>query len=356
MKNLRLCLILVLPVLFAQTPPPAAPAEQAAAPGAAPAAPAGPTEEEQAKLIAAIREAALAWEGKLGDFTCNRTGRLEARIVQDAKAPAPAPKAPPAKPADPKAPPAAASAKAVPQPATNAPPKTAAAGRGSSSPPGTGFLVGPWETLQLNEDRATYAGHKESYSGNAPAAAAADADRAASPGKKTPAPPPVLEPAPISAFADLLKGIFTENSHTEFTWKGMVGMRGLPVYVFEYKVAKENSTQELVAGPSHLIVAYHGTIYADRLTRRVMSVSFDADTPADFPEHDVSRVFDFGQVIIAGQFNLLPLKCQMQMRCSLDLLHDGKVGGKSPQLMARLTTDFLSYHKYFPPAAPAPAR
>lgn len=357
MRNLRLCLLLVLPVLFAQEPPPAAPAP--------------PSAEEQAKLIAAIREAALAWEGKLGDFTCNRTGRLEARTIRESPAPTPPSAKPPAakptsaksatskpataKSADSKASSAPATAKAAPKADAKTSPKTSAAGGSSTvSQAGSGFLLGPWETFQLAEDKVTYSGHTESYSGGAGASTPEAADAS---GKNPPRPTtaPLLQSASISAFAELLKGIFAESAHTEFTWKGVVGMRGLPVYVLDYKVAKENSTQELVAGSSRATVAYHGTIFADRFTHRVTSAVFMADAPVDFPEQDVQRVFDFGQVVVAGQFNLMPLRCQMQTRASLDMLQSGKAGGKSTQLVARMTTDFLSYRKYAAPVT-TPAR
>ncbi len=157
---------------------------------------------------------------------------------------------------------------------------------------------------------------------------------------------PVLESARIEEFADLLKGIFSENAHTEFTWKGIIALHNLAANGFEYKVAKENSTQELIAGNSRLTVGYHGEVFADRVTNRVMIASFLADVPADFPEQDVERVFDFGQVVLTGQFNLLPIKCQMQARAALEVLRGEKPGAKSPQVLARMTTDFLAHHRY----------
>ncbi|HWE51331.1 MAG TPA: hypothetical protein VG273_16180 [Bryobacteraceae bacterium] len=324
MKILRFCLLLALPGLFAQAPPPGA--STAAAPAPAPPATApGLTEEEQATLIKQIRQAALGWEAQTNDFTCNRTSRLEARNIAEVKPAPPKPSAPKT---------------------TGSKPASAAGGKVN---PAETEAVGPWQTLQLTEDKAVYSGHKDNYFGgqpNAPVAAAV------APAKNAPKPaPPLLDPAPLSAFAGLLTSIFSEDAHAEFTWKGVLGLRGIPVYVLDYKVAKENSTQEITAAGSKVTVGFHGTVYADSLSRRVMSVSFQPETPPEFPEQDVQRLFDFGQVVIAGQFNLLPIKCQMQVRCSLDMLREGKTGGKSPQVIVRMTTDFLSFRKYIAPAA-----
>jgi hypothetical protein len=256
------------------------------------------------KFIAGVRESVLTYVKTLPDFACSRVSRLEVL-----------PYVPPAPPAKGKA--AQAAPKTTPPPAAEAPAA---------------------EVAEVGEDRLTWLNHKDEVS--APPGAP----------KK-----PIVNTSGVTDFVGLLTDVFSETAHAEFKWKGPAVMRGVPVLVFNYKVAKENSAQEVQAGAAHITVGYQGYAVTDRRTGRILSIGFEAEIPPDFPVQDVKRLFDFGQSLIGGQFVLMPLQSRVQERGSVDLLRDGKTGGKSAAVIIQTTTDFQSCHRYVaPPPKPLP--
>jgi hypothetical protein len=325
MKRLgRLSAFLIAGAMFGQTPAAVAPATPAPAAPAAPAAsvpasgtqpeakgPVVPTEEQQAKLIADIREAALAYAGKLPGFTCTRISRLEVQPIAPASAKG-------AVKADPKTPPAAGGRAQA----------SGAAPTGKAASPSAAPQQ-PSQLAAMEDERITWFDQKEEV-----------IDPPKDPRGSLPGTTGVTD------FFALITGVFSEASHTEFIWRGLAYLRNVPVFVFEYKVGKEASTQELKAGATRITVGYHGLLFADRTNGKVISINFEAEVPPDFPFQKVQRLFDFGQTVLGGQFVLMPIQSLERQQGSLELLRDGKVGAKSTPMGFLTTTDFQSCRPY----------
>ena len=147
-------------------------------------------------------------------------------------------------------------------------------------------------------------------------------------------------------FGSALSGIFDPRSHADFEWKRWDTLRSQPVYVFAYRIAKENSVSQLDAAGVRVVVGYHGLVFADRNTRQVMRVTTEVESPRDFPLRTVVKVLDYGQALIAGEHFLVPLHGEMEMRTSTDFMQYGRLGGNSPDVTLRNDTDFRAYRKY----------
>ncbi len=250
------------------------------------------------KLIAGMRESAAAYDSKLPDFICTQVTHREAR-------------------------------REVEQPGGV---KTSNS-RGAS-PPGPN-VDGNWKPVDWIEQQLTYFGHRETYK------------IVTINGKK--AAPDQVAPGGMSStgeFGSTLGGIFDPLSQTEFKWKRWDKVRGQPVYVFSFAVAKENSAAALTAGTAHVVAGYHGLIFVERGTHAVVRVTTEAEVPPDFPLQHVTHALDYGRALIGGESYLLPLRSEMESRSTVDFIENGRIGNTGPQVTLRNTIDFKGYRKY----------
>ena len=259
-----------------------------------------PDAAEQTRIIEALREAALAYDGNLPNFICTQVTRREVR----------------AEPKD------LAGVKAAP------------GGRGGSRSLND-VKSAQWEPVDSREEQLTYFSHRENYEllvlNGKPVAHGQTA-------------PPGMTSS--GEFGSTLSGIFDPRSHADFEWKRWDTLRSQPVYVFAYKIAKENSVSQLDAAGVRVVVGYHGLVFADRNTRQVMRVTTEAESPRNFPLRTVAKILDYGQAVIAGEHFLVPLHGEMEMRTSTDFMQHGRLGGNSPEVTLRNDTDFRAYRKY----------
>ncbi|HWE51332.1 MAG TPA: hypothetical protein VG273_16185 [Bryobacteraceae bacterium] len=250
------------------------------------------------KLIDSMRESALSYDSRLPDFICTQTTHREIRRE--------------------------------PNPVTGI---KVSGQRGTASLPGSADVS--WRPIDEIEQQVTYFGHKETYklvSMNGKAI------------KKNETPPPGV--ASTGEFGSTLGGIFDPRSHADFEWKRWDKLRGHPVYVFSFSIAKENSAAQIAAGTSQLVVGYHGFLFVDREDSTIMRVTTEADIPPDFPLQHVTHLLDYGQAIIAGERYLVPLHSEMESRVTEDFANYGRLGGTSPLRYFRNKIDFKAYRKY----------
>ena len=250
-------------------------------------------------MIAAMREAAMAFDSRLPDFICTQVTRREVR-----------------------------------REASQMSGVRTTGSRGGSSVP-TGSVDASWKAVDSIEEQLTYFGHRETYQ-----VVAVDGRRVA------PGQPPETGMKSTGEFGSTLGGIFDPLSHAQFKWKKWDKLRGIPVYVFSFSVAQEHSAAALIAGSARVVAGYHGLLYVERETNSVMRLTTEAETPPDFPLQHVTHVLDYGHVVIAGERFLLPLRSEMQSRASEDFLQNGRIGGSSPQMTLRNTIDFRGFRKY----------
>lgn len=261
---------------------------------------AAPDAAEQKRIIEALRETALAYDGNLPNFICTQVTNREVRQQ----------------------------------------PKDFAgvhlgSGRGGSATVATGIGGTRWEPSDSREETLTYFGRHESYQLIA---------LNGRPVKKGQTAPPGMTSS--GEFGSTLTGIFDPRSHAVFEWKRWDTVRGQPVYVFDYRVEKENSVSMLDAAGQSVVVGYHGQVYADRTTRQVLKVTTFAESPRDFPLKDVTKELDYGEVVISAQTYMVPLHGKMEMKTTSEFMRTGRSLTNSPEVDLRNNTEFRNYRKY----------
>lgn len=116
-------------------------------------------------------------------------------------------------------------------------------------------------------------------------------------------------------FGGVLDAVFSPNAKAEFKWKETDALGNGTVQVFDYKVAKENSSYS-VRGANGLepTVAFHGKVYIDTATRSVRRVTLIADgLPKDFPTHASAISVDYDYVSINSHDYLVPISAEVSL-------------------------------------------
>jgi hypothetical protein len=126
--------------------------------------------------------------------------------------------------------------------------------------------------------------------------------------------------------------IFGPQVRTRFDWSRWETRAGRQVAVFAFQVPPSISTHPLVNQSQSFLVGYHGLIYADPASGDMARLEAHMDAPKDFPFQEDAFEIDYGQVEIAGQQFLLPVK-------SVGRVRDGK-------LLTRNEIEFGDYRKY----------
>jgi hypothetical protein len=126
--------------------------------------------------------------------------------------------------------------------------------------------------------------------------------------------------------------IFGPRAGTRFDWNRWDTRDGRRVAVFAFQVPPSIATHPLVNQSQTFLVGYHGLIYADPDSGDMSRLEAAMDPPRDFPFQEDAFEIDYGQVDIAGQPFLLPVK-------SVGWVRDGK-------LLTRNEIEFGEYRKY----------
>jgi hypothetical protein len=117
-------------------------------------------------------------------------------------------------------------------------------------------------------------------------------------------------------FGFALSGLFRPASKADFEWKKTGILGDEKVQVFDYRVARENSTFNLRIGTNLVIsVAYHGQVIIDSATRNVRRITQVADdVPKKWPIHATSISVDYDYVMINKHDYLLPVGAEIMLR------------------------------------------
>ncbi len=120
----------------------------------------------------------------------------------------------------------------------------------------------------------------------------------------------------IGEFSYVLSNLFRPASKADFEWKKTGTIADEKVQVFDYRVARDNSTFTLRTGPNDVItVGYHGQVFIESSTRRVRRITQVADdVPKKCPVHAVSVGVDYDYVMINKHDYLLPVGAQIMLR------------------------------------------
>ena len=117
-------------------------------------------------------------------------------------------------------------------------------------------------------------------------------------------------------FGSMLKDIFERATEARFEWDHWATLRGRRALAFQYHVTQSHSHWGLDYERSqYLQPAYSGLVYVDKDTHQVLRVTLVAeDIPATFPIHQAETVLDYDFQTISDHTFLLPLKAETRMK------------------------------------------
>jgi hypothetical protein len=119
-------------------------------------------------------------------------------------------------------------------------------------------------------------------------------------------------------FGSFYSEIFAPETETEFDWDHWATLRGKRMYVFAFRIPQSRSHFTISSSEAHgrvITAGYHGLIYADRDSGKVMRYRLECDDiPPDYPVKDVKVDVNYDYVDIAGQKYVLPLKTELHSR------------------------------------------
>jgi hypothetical protein len=114
-------------------------------------------------------------------------------------------------------------------------------------------------------------------------------------------------------FGTMLYQVFKEETQTEFHWNRWATLRGKRTHVYDFRVKQDRSEYRIYDGESgrEMVGGYHGLLYIDAETKKVMRLKMDVDGLEDFPIKRVSLDLNYDYVDISGRKYLLPLHSQL---------------------------------------------
>ncbi len=124
-------------------------------------------------------------------------------------------------------------------------------------------------------------------------------------------------------FGSMLNDIFDASSQARFEWERWATLRGHRMHVFSYRILQPYSKYSIHDDASGRSVTpgYHGLVYADADTLRVMRLTMECDDiPTSFPIQQAAEVLDYDFANISGEKFLLPLKADLRFKATRALV------------------------------------
>lgn len=125
-------------------------------------------------------------------------------------------------------------------------------------------------------------------------------------------------------YVSMLSQLFQPETRAEFQMVDTDMLRERRTVVYEYLVKKELSRQTLSfqsninAAPLSTIVGYHGRVWVDRETNRVLRLeTISAEIPPDFPITAAASIIDYDWVTINEKTHLLPSRAVIELSSRL---------------------------------------
>jgi hypothetical protein len=116
-------------------------------------------------------------------------------------------------------------------------------------------------------------------------------------------------------FGSMMKDIFEPGTQARFEWDHWGTLRGRMTMVFAYRVSQAHSQWHLQFQRSmDLVPGYRGLVYVDQKTHQITRVTLNAENiPPSFPISRAQTDLDYDFQEISGHTFLLPLKAQVMM-------------------------------------------
>lgn len=113
-------------------------------------------------------------------------------------------------------------------------------------------------------------------------------------------------------FGQVLTSVFQASSKADFEWKETGVLGDQTVQVFDYRVAKKDSTFSLHAGGQFATVGFHGQVFIDTATRGVRRITMITDdVPQKFPLRATSVSVDYDYVLLNDHEHLMPIAAEV---------------------------------------------
>jgi hypothetical protein len=112
-------------------------------------------------------------------------------------------------------------------------------------------------------------------------------------------------------YGTTLKDVLAASTGARFQFVQDSQMNGRLVKKFDYQVDRRRSHWRVVFTGMTLYPAYEGSIWIDKESFRLLRLEMIArDVPPAYPLDIIQMTIDYGQVIIAGQSYLLPVRAE----------------------------------------------
>lgn len=136
-------------------------------------------------------------------------------------------------------------------------------------------------------------------------------------------------------FGTILNNIFATATAADFRFRNQSTASGRPASVYDFDVTKANSAWEVRSNNQLILPAYHGSIWIDKESARVLRIEMQAvRMPESFPLDTVELSVDYDFVRIGTQNYLLPARTE-NLSCQ-----------RGSSMCSRNVTDFRNYRKY----------
>jgi hypothetical protein len=140
-------------------------------------------------------------------------------------------------------------------------------------------------------------------------------------------------------FGRTLHMIFNPKSEAKFMWERWTELRGRPTQVFSYSIDKIHSEYHMTfktgSKKGDDVFAWHGLVYVDRDTQRVMRLTHVIEgLPSDWPMSASSGDLDYDFMEIEGKQILLPVRATAELSWR-----------EGPQHRRNLM-EFTNYHQF----------
>jgi hypothetical protein len=167
---------------------------------------------------------------------------------------------------------------------------------------------GRWRGIDTLNVRLSYLEHKENYKLISINGKPTDIDYLNAGGALT-----------TGEFGNRLIALFVPASKAEFEWKGWTRIHGRHAAVYHYRIAKENSTFLIQAGPTPtgpdaIVAAYRGEVSIDEETHRVLRLTAVAEIPLGFIVKESSLLIEYDFRKVGGKEFLVPVHADSSMK------------------------------------------
>jgi hypothetical protein len=137
-------------------------------------------------------------------------------------------------------------------------------------------------------------------------------------------------------FGTVLDDLFSPATAADFKYKGNRTLLRRPAMLYDYNVTHSHSHWKIQVPGQAIMPAYHGSVWVDKETARVLRIEMQAvKIPEEFPDDTTEMAIDYDFITSLGtEKYLLPVKAEV-LSCQ-----------RGTNMCQRNTIEFRNYHKY----------